>query len=275
MIPCAFDYYRPESLYELSQAILEAPRPFLFLAGGTEIITLAQAGEISPKAVIDLKSIPECAKLSMEGDRLYMGAACTLTSVVRSGAFPLLSSVVRRISDHTNQCAITLGGNICGTILYREAVLPLLLADVDVGFFHRGKAVEQSLASCFHGGRLERPEDKALLYLSVKREYLNMPYFHVKKVKNEKIDYPLLTLAGLKAPEGIRMAVSGLCSFPFRIECPALSDPSLTPSQRAAAVLGSLPESPRSDRIGSGPWRSFVFRQAVEGAIVELEGGQG
>lgn len=274
MIPCNFDYYRPESLQELSQAIREAPRPFLFFAGGTEIITVAQAGEIAPKAVIDIKAIPVCTSLAVENGRLHMGTALTLTQAAASGLFPLLGSVVTRISDHTNQCAITLGGNICGTIAYREAVLPLLLAEARAGFFRKGRVVEQKLADCFHG-RLQREEDEALLYLCVEQKYLTMPYVHVKKVKNEKIDYPLLTLAALKTPEGVRMAVSGLCSFPFLVECAALADQSRTPGQRAEAVLKSLPEQPRADRIASAAWRAFIMRQAVEDAIAGLEGRGG
>ncbi len=274
MIPCNFDYYRPESLQELEQAIREAPRPFQFLAGGTEIITLAQAGEIAPKAVIDLKAIPACNSLAMENGSLHMGAALTLTQAAVSGLFPLLGSVARRISDHTNQCAITLGGNICGAIIYREAVLPLLLADARAGFFRKGRVVEQKLADCFCG-RLQREEETALLYLCVEQKYLTMPYLHVKKVKNEKIDYPLFTLAALKAPQGVRLAISGLCSFPFLAECAALNDQSRTPGQRAEATLKSLPEPPRTDRIASGAWRAFLLKQALEDTIAELEGKGG
>ncbi|MEA4968964.1 MAG: FAD binding domain-containing protein [Candidatus Pelethousia sp.] len=274
MIPCNFDYYRPESLQELDQAIREAPKPFQFLAGGTEIVTLAQAGEIAPKAVIDLKAIPICNRLAMENGGLHMGAALTLTQAATSGLFPLLGSAARRISDHTNQGAITLGGNICGTIIYREAVLPLLLAEAQAGFFRGGEIVEQRLADCFHG-RLRREEETALLYFCVEQKYLDMPYVHVKKVKNEKIDYPLITLAALKTPEGVRVAVSGLCSFPFLVECAALADQSRTPSQRAEDALKSLPEPPRTDRIASAGWRAFLFKQAVEDTITELEAGKG
>lgn len=274
MIPCNFDYYRPENLQELDEAIREAQRPFQFLAGGTEIVTLAQAGEIAPKAVIDLKAIPECNRLAIENDSFYMGAAVSLATLNRCGRFPLLGSVVSRIADHTNQCAITLGGNICGTITYRESVLPLLLADARVGFFQAGEIVEQRLRDCFHG-RIQRNEETPLIYLSVEQKYLHMPHLHVKKVKNEKIDYPLLAIAALKTPKGIRLAVSGLCSFPFLIECAELLDQSLTPRQRAEAVLQSLPEPPIADRIASEAWRAFIMKQVVADTISALEGVEG
>ena len=36
------------------------------------------------------------------------------------------------MADHTARGKITLGGNICAQIFYREAVLPFLLADSEV-----------------------------------------------------------------------------------------------------------------------------------------------
>ncbi len=37
-----------------------------------------------------------------------------------------------------------------------------------------------------------------------------------KEQKNEKIDYPLITMAGLKKDNKVHIAFSGLCEYPFR-----------------------------------------------------------
>uniref|UniRef100_UPI00201BE8A7 FAD binding domain-containing protein n=1 Tax=Bacillus cereus TaxID=1396 RepID=UPI00201BE8A7 len=51
--------------------------------------------------------------------------------------FPLLSKTVSEIADRTTRNKISLGGNICGGIYYREAVLPLLISDSLIGIAGR------------------------------------------------------------------------------------------------------------------------------------------
>ncbi|WP_178076322.1 FAD binding domain-containing protein, partial [Pseudomonas sp. 2822-15] len=46
--------------------------------------------------------------------------------------FPLLTKTSKDVADHTARTKITLGGNICGNIFYREVVLPFLLTDSQV-----------------------------------------------------------------------------------------------------------------------------------------------
>ena len=58
-----------------------------------------------------------------------MALAVTLTNIAEKNYFPLLSLAVKRIADHTIQDKITLGGNLLGTIIYKEAILPLLLSN--------------------------------------------------------------------------------------------------------------------------------------------------
>jgi CO/xanthine dehydrogenase FAD-binding subunit len=43
-----------------------------------------------------------------------------------------LTEVASEVTDQTARNKITIGGNICGRIIYREAVLPFLLADGQV-----------------------------------------------------------------------------------------------------------------------------------------------
>ena len=81
---------------------------------------------IHTNAVIDIKDIPECRTLQFERHHLALGSALTLTEITENGGFPLLSKAAREVADHTARNKITLGGNICGQIFYREAVLPFI-----------------------------------------------------------------------------------------------------------------------------------------------------
>lgn len=80
-------------------------------------------------AVVDIKGIPECNRLQRDNEYLVIGSAVTLSEIADSGYYPLLGMVSREIADRTARNKITLGGNICGKIQYRETVLPLLISD--------------------------------------------------------------------------------------------------------------------------------------------------
>jgi len=126
-----FEYYKPEFLEEALEIyrVLESEgKKPVYYGGGTEIITMARVNNFFTKAVIDIKGIPECRKMEFEGDQLVIGAGVTLTDIGESGLFPMLGAAGGRIADHSVQGKITLGGNIAGTIIYHEAILPLLHA---------------------------------------------------------------------------------------------------------------------------------------------------
>jgi xanthine dehydrogenase FAD-binding subunit len=152
MIPCDVVYYRPGTLMEAYEAYrllqIEGKKP-LYYAGGSEIITMSRAGSIRPSAIVDIKRIPECMLLSANDEGLHIGSACTLNQIKESRLFPLLGSSCGRIADHTNQCRITLGGNLCGTIIYRETSLPLLLSDARVSHVRQPGPANRAFSECF------------------------------------------------------------------------------------------------------------------------------
>lgn len=275
MIPFDFIYCRPQSLEEALQAYEELQRKNknpLYYAGGSEIITLSRAGSLQPGAVIDIKDIPPCKTLFMDEKALHIGAACTLNQIKETQAFPLLGTVCGRIADHSNQCRITLGGNLCGTILYRETSLPLLIADAEVTLFGEKGLRTLAFESIFPGEIQISPEE-FLVQLHIPLWALKARYFHVKRTQNEKIDYPLVSMAALETEEGLRLAFSGLCAHPFRsrqMEA-VLNDTPRPPAQRIEEALSCLPQPPYSDRQGSGAYRIFVLKNTLQALLEEAE----
>ena len=271
LIPVDFEYYRPESLAELSDALGDcAGRVAMLYGGGSEILSMARVGSIAPEAVIDVKRIPECRGQALEGGRLFLGAALTLTEVAEGDCFPLMSTTVRRIADHTNQCRITLGGNVCGTVIYREAVLPLLLADASVVLWSEGAMREEPLSEAFDR-RLKRGTRELVVGFSVPEASLRLPYVHAKKTRGGKIDYPLVTVAMQCAPEGLRLAVSGACEFPYRERRSALNDREIPAAERARVLALNLPAAPLDDAIAHADYRQLQLEDTIRAGIERLE----
>ncbi|MFD0710775.1 FAD binding domain-containing protein [Paenibacillus sp. GCM10027626] len=275
MIPFDFEYYKPSSVQtavELFQFLQKNGKKPIYYSGGTEIITWARTNAIQPGAVIDLKSIPECNVMEMQEDKLIIGACVTLSVLAAANPFPLLSETAQGAADQTTRNKITLGGNICGKIIYREAVLPLLLADSRMVIAGIHGIRETSIHNVF-SQQLRLENGEFLIQIVTDRSYISLPFVHYKKRQIGYIGYPLVTLAALKKENRIHTAYSGVCSFPFRsIEIDqALNDSSLPLTARIDQAISKLPAPILDNAEGSASFRKFVLKHTMADAVQLLE----
>lgn len=274
MIPFHFDYYRPDTIKEAvdlyGELELQNKEP-LYYSGGTEIITMARMNNIFTKAVIDLKGIPECQVFETNGDEFVVGSAVTLSQITEADFFPLLTRSCGRIADHTVQGKITIGGNMMGTIRYKESILPLLLSESRIVFAREKGTRIVSIKDVFKEKILHK-KGEFIVQILINKDYAHLPYVHVKKTKNEKIDYPLLTLTAMKKDGSIRLAFSGLCPSPFRSESveAAVNNPNLQTKDKIKQVIANLPDKIVSDIWGSKEYRQFVLEKTLENTMKVL-----
>ncbi|MDR7857164.1 FAD binding domain-containing protein [Tissierella sp.] len=270
MIPFDFEYYKPETLDEainlFNRLESDGKKP-IYYGGGTEFISMARMNNRYTEAVVDIKAIPECNIYKIIKNELVLGSAITLTQIAEENLFPLLSMTVQRIADHTIQGKITLGGNLLGTIIYKEALLPLLLSNSEILLANKDGKKRVSLDSiCNKGIQLEK--GTMIVQVIINKKFLSMPYLHMKRTKNEKIDYPLLTIAALKDNDKISIAFSGLCEYPIRstqIE-DILNDNSYSIDNRINKIIQNLPYELLNDISGSSEYRKFVLK----GTLLEV-----
>lgn len=277
MIPFNFIYYRPDTLKEaadISSALQSQGKAAVYYAGGSEIISMCRAGSIQPEAVIDIKNIPECRLLSVDKESLHIGSVCTLSQIGESKLFPLMRLTCGRIADHTNQCRITLGGNLCGTIIYRETSLPLLLSDAGITLYGPEGECTIPFGSVFHE-RMRMKPGEMIVQVHVPIWALSARYSHIKKTANEKIDYPLVSVAALWKDDNLRIAFSGVCSYPFRSEQieNALNERTKPIEEKIKQAMGLLPEAAYADVEGSGEYRLFVLENTLRELLEGWENG--
>lgn len=275
MIPFDFDYYRPDTIQEavdIYRLLDSKGKEPLYYSGGSEIISMARANNVHTKAIVDLKSVPECNVLEFRGDSLIIGSCITLSNITESKMFPLLGKVSGRIADHTMQCKITIGGNIASTIIYRETVLPLLLAD-GIALITNGNQIKKLYVKDIFNKRLHIYKGDFLLQFIIEKKYTLMPYVHVKKTKNEKIDYPLISISALKKDENIRIAMSGVCDYPFRSTTVEdyLNNNTISYEERVANVIENLPSPILSDLLGSADYKKYVLKNTLLNTLQALE----
>lgn len=274
MITFDFEYYRPDSAdqaVELWNQLNQTGKKPLYYGGGTEIISMGRMDNISAGAVIDIKGIPDCHRLEIQGDHLIVGAGVTLTQIHESNIFPLLALTGARVADHTIQNKITLGGNLCSTIIYREALLPLLLADADIIIAGPGGQKILPVNKVFNQ-RMQLNPGEFIIQVKVLRPFLSYPHIHVKRTRQDKITYPLVTICAMQVDQQVRVACSGVCDFPFRSKPmeKELNNSSLPLEKRVDNAINATPAAIPDNFEGSAAYRRFILKNLLTSIVNEL-----
>lgn len=276
MIPFDFEYYRPgtvESAVQIFETLDHCGKKPVYYGGGTEVISMARMSNISFGAVIDIKDIPECRVLEIQDNFLIIGAGVTLSQIHESNVFPLLSQASARVADHTIQNKITLGGNICGTIIYRETILPLLLTDSEIAVAGPQGNKTVPIGDIFKE-RMLLNKGELISQIRIPECYLSDPYVHVKRTREDKINYPLLTICAMRTDNRIRAAFSNLCTFPFRSdEMETELNLSEIPIEQRVDNAINVILAPIADTLeGSAEYRKFILRNLMISIVNKLEG---
>ncbi|WHY79649.1 FAD binding domain-containing protein [Neobacillus sp. WH10] len=275
MLPFDFDYYRPETLNEavdLFQFLDQQGKQPMFFSGGTELITLGRINLAYTEAVIDIKDIAESKIMQVSGDQVLLGSTLSLTKIEEANLFPLLTKTASEVADHTARGKITLGGNICARIFYREAVLPFLLADSQVLLIGPNGKKIIPINDIFQG-QLGLEKGEFLVQIATENRFIRAPFFSVKRRQQWDTGYPLITIAALKVNQQIRVGISGLCPFPFRsteVEG-ALNNIGQSAEARVAGAIAVLPQPILDDVEGSAEYRLFVLRNLFFDLLAALD----
>lgn len=277
MISFDFEYYKPDSIYEavnLYENMNSRGKRPLYYAGGTEIITFARRNHVFTKAVIDIKGILECTAFQVQNHQVILGSALSLSQLTDSKSFPLVSKTAGFAADRTSRNKITLGGNICGRIIYHEAVLPFLLFDSRVVIAGKDSKRLVPINEIFQK-KIQLQKGELLVQLITDARYADLPHFTVKKTRQGTPDYPLLSLAAIKIDNRLRIAFSGVCAFPFRsLEMEeAINDRRVPPESRIKRAISLLPAPIMNNIQGSAEYRGFVLKNTLWDVLEALEGG--
>jgi len=275
VIPFDFEYYKPSSMMEAVDTFrllnTQGKAP-LYFNGGTEIISMARRSHIFTEAVIDIKGIPECNTLNVQNEKLVIGASITLTQLAESEIFPLLGRAARKVADHTVRTKLTIGGNICGKITFREAVLPFLLSDSTV-ILAGPKGIRHVPIHQVFNKTLKLEQGEFLVQLVTDIDYSQFPFMSIKKTKQETSAYPLISIDSLKKDGQIRFAFSGVCPFPFRSSTieQILNDKNIPLELRINKALSILPASTNDNLEASAEYREFILKNTLSAIIKVFE----
>jgi len=112
-----FSYYHPTELNALFELMQQYPSAYKLLAGGTDLLVRLKSGRIAPKAVIDIKAIPEIQGSIERVGESYVIGALTLMSDLESDptiqhSYPALAEAVHNVGSVQIRNRATLAGNL-------------------------------------------------------------------------------------------------------------------------------------------------------------------
>lgn len=126
-----YAYLRPGSL-DTAWRLKEDIPPAIFIAGGTDLMVKIKDRQLSPQALISLRSIPELRGIETRG-ATRIGAMTTITDLIDNeilrGKYPVLSEAARKLGSPQIRNVATLGGNLCNCSPCADTATPLLVLE--------------------------------------------------------------------------------------------------------------------------------------------------
>ncbi len=111
----------------LKSAFEQDPDGTFFIAGGQSLLPSLAVRGVQPRQILDIAKLPELHALDLYGDRIFIGAAVTLTELLERGiaaALPVMASALLHVGNITIRNRATVGG--CLAWADARAELPLI-----------------------------------------------------------------------------------------------------------------------------------------------------
>jgi CO/xanthine dehydrogenase FAD-binding subunit len=122
--------------------------------------------------------------------------------------------------------------------------------------------------------KLQLKKGEFLIQLATETRFIAAPFFTFKRRQQWDTGYPLITVAALKIGQEVRVAISGLCPFPFRSKEmeTSLNNRSLSVNSRIDEGISKVPKPILDDVEGSAKYRLFVMRNLLMDVLAVLDG---
>lgn len=273
MITKNIEYIKPSSVeeaYNVFKEIMDEGLTPIYYSGGTEVSTFMRKDKVDADAIIDIKSIPLLGSISKNDEEYFLGSAVSLNKIIDLNIYPIISSVLKTIADRTTRNHITLGGNICGRLAFREAILPfMLIPNSSVKIYSEGVIKTIPLNDIFIS-RLKLGKGDLFLGITFPDLPLVDSYVNIRRTKSGEIDYPLLHLVVKKSSENkISIACSGFHAFPYLYE--QIEHKGANLEELSNNILDSMTQKIKSDTLGSADYRLDMMKIALYDSLEKLE----
>lgn len=134
-----FEYFAPKTLKEAVELLNEKGTEASILNGGTDLIVRMRDGHENPKYVVDIKKIKGINEITVNNDRVMIGATVLLNELGGhpeiQKRFPFLAQAALSVASKQVRNRATCVGNICNASPVADTATPLMALDAVVHVF--------------------------------------------------------------------------------------------------------------------------------------------
>lgn len=158
MLMPRFEYRMAREAREAAAWCAEIPGA-RFLAGGTDLLSMARAGAFQPSVLVDIKGIPGLGEIRVNKDgSVDIGAAVTVASVARHprvrSAFGVLATCCESLGSYPIRERATVVGNLCTASPCADTAAALLTLEATLHVVTPGDETREiPLVTFFRGPR--------------------------------------------------------------------------------------------------------------------------
>ena len=131
-----FEYFSPETLDEALKLLKQHKSTAKILAGGTDLLIELRQRLIQPKAIIDLKKVPELQILNSTEQGLEIGATTPINEIIAlsevENSYTALYQSLIDLADEILRFRATIGGNICTASPAADTACSLIVLQAEV-----------------------------------------------------------------------------------------------------------------------------------------------
>jgi carbon-monoxide dehydrogenase medium subunit len=263
--------------FEEASALLESHGDdAVVYCGGTELLLLMKLGFAEPGHLVDVKGIPELARLEARDGALEIGAAVTHRALERSplvrSRWPALAAMTRGVANVRVRGSGTLGGNLCFSDPHSDPATFLLAAEAEV-VLRRGAETRTLRLGEFVLGPYQTAlaHGELLAAVRVPEPPPGSALAHLKLAFHERPAATVTCLVRTEAGEIVeaRVAVGSVGVVPVRVPEAeaALLGPASAAAVAAAGEAAAEASAPVEDANGSVEYKRQLVRVLVRRAV--------
>lgn len=281
-----FDYHRASSLDEALGLLQRYGGDVSVFAGGTDLLGAMMTRKAKPRALVDIKPIPELNMIQPDNGALRLGGAVTARAIARSPIvrqrFPLLSQAMRSLGSMQIGNRATVGGNLSSASPAADSAPALLALQASV------KLVGPKGERWVPLGDFFTAPGKTVLDCEILTEIRIPPapargrgFFYKLGARAAPQDYGIVNVALFALADGsggsweeVRIALGAAAPTPLRA---ARAEASLRGQaieakamEEAARLAAEKDARPFTDIRGSAEYRRAMVRLLVRRALEQL-----
>lgn len=276
------NYHAPASVEDAVAALAKGNGDARILAGGTDLLVQLRSGRLSPQQIVDVKNISEMRDISVESDKIRIGAAVSGAELGEHKAvcdeWPGVVEAFELIGSTQIQGRATMGGNLCNASPAADSV-PALIAAAAICVVagpsgRRQVAVEDVVTS---PGKTSLANGEFVLEFELPRRAANSGDAYLRFIPRTEMDIAVvgagvnLSLDSAGVCERARVGLGAVAPTPLLVEAAANALIGTSVDETAlnnAAAAASAACNPINDKRGTIEYRTKVAAVLVRRAAV-------